>query len=372
MPRILFLASEVESTAPAKFLTTIVPELRREFTLAAIDLRGRASSAVLQTLADLEVPVWSAPVNGWADIRGLREVRRCVKEFEPDVIHTLGGRAAVVGGLLTLPRVGIASTVRWVVSGADRAAVGSGWLVRRLCRRAVCLMPTAAEAERYRAAGITPQASIVVSPAVAVAPPAPNASAFRAEHGLPPEARLIFAAGRFDSVSSLKSAVWAFDVVKYVASDICLILVGDGPERERLARFAEALGFDDHRVRFLGRRDDLPALLNLAELVWVTHEQGGASVALEAMAAGKPVIAQRTSDLAEIVVDGVTGTLVTLGDKVQIASAANLLLENPSLAQAYGEAGRVRAAERFSAKLPAKRVALIYHGIACNASDVVE
>ena len=369
MPRVLFLASDLGASAPATFLTTLIPTLGTEFTFAVVDLDGKATPGVLDLLQAHGVPVWSAPMRSWADVRGLREVRRCLAAFAPDVLHTLGGTATAAGGLFTLPGLRLPASVRRVVSGADRADASAGWLIRRFCRSAVALAPTHAESERYRVAGIVCRDMIVVPPAVVPASALPEAAEFRRSLGLPAESRLIFAAGRFDSTAALKSAVWAFDVVKYVAADIYLVLVGDGPERERLARFAQALGFDDHRVRFLGLRDDLPALLNLAELVWVTHEQGGVPIALEAMAAGKPVVAQRTPDLAEIVQHGVTGILTTVGDKVQLAAAANGFLEDPIKAQAFGDAGRRRAAEVFSIVPHAKRVALVYHGLASVASE---
>src|SRR5262249_47302728 len=83
-------------------------------------------------------------------------------------------------------------------------------------------------------------------------------------------------------------------------------------------------------------------------VVWVPSlREGGRGAALEAMAAGRPVVANALPGLAELVVDGQTGSLVKPGDKPQRARATRLLLDDPGRARALGEAGRRPAEEAF-------------------------
>ena len=361
MPRVLYVASDLGASGPAKLVSLLAPALPRpRFEAAVVDLSGGASATLLQSLRDAGVPCYDAAMRRITDLRGLRNLHRVVTAFAPDLVHVGGPKAAQAIAVLSL--VGPEFRVPVVASGLDRPRHGlDAWSHRKITSRvARFVAPTHAEAARYVALGVPADRVTVIPQAVAPAGPTPDGSAFRVALGIPHGARLVTAAGRFDGVAGLKSAVWAFDVVKHVAPDLHLVLVGDGPERERLERFARALGFDDYRVHFAGLRSDVPDLLSLAELVWVTHERGGVNVALEAMAAGKPVVAFRNADLAEVVVEGVTGRFVPVGDRVQLAAISNELLEAPEAARALGEAGRRRAAECFGVPAMVERYATLY------------
>jgi glycosyltransferase involved in cell wall biosynthesis len=217
-----------------------------------------------------------------------------------------------------------------------------------------------AEAERYRHLGVPVERVEVIPPGVSSATSPPDPLEFRKTLDIPSDARLIMAAGGFDAAAGLRSAAWAFDVVKYVAPDAHLVLFGDGPERNRTERFARGLAIDDYRVRFAGTRPDVAALFALAEVVWVTHCRGGVNLALEAMAAGRPVVAFRTPDLAEVIEDGVTGRLVPPEDRVELAATTAELLADPALAGRLGAAGQARTAGRHSVAEMIDRYARLY------------
>ena len=372
MPRVLYVASDLGPTGPAKLVALLAPALPRPaFEAAVVDLTGGGAAALLRPLRDAGVPCYAAPIRHATDLRGLRDLHRVVAAFAPDVVHVCGPKAALAMALLSLP--GLRSPAAIIATGLDAPLHGlaARWHRKLTGRVARFVAPTLAEADRYRANGVPADRVTIIPPAVAACRPRTDAAVsaaaaiLRVALGIPWGARLVIAAGRFDGVAGLKSAVWAFDVVKYVAPDLHLVLVGDGPERDRLDRFSKALGFDDYRVRFIGLRSDVPQLLGLAELVWVTHERGGVNVALEAMAAGKPVVAfgnsnREESDLAEIVVEGVTGRFAPPGDRVRLAAISNELLETPEVARALGEAGRRRATDHFGVDAMASRFASLY------------
>jgi len=125
-------------------------------------------------------------------------------------------------------------------------------------------------------------------------------------------------------------------------------------------QFGRALGYDDYRVRFAGLRADVPALLAATQAVWVTHERGGVSVALEAMAAGTPVIAMRTADTAAVVQDGETGVLVPADDRAALATVTAALLKRPDELRRLGESARRVAAERFPVRALVDATAAVY------------
>jgi glycosyltransferase involved in cell wall biosynthesis len=102
-------------------------------------------------------------------------------------------------------------------------------------------------------------------------------------------------------------------------------------------------------VRFVGSRTDVPDLLRASDFfVHPSRTEGFSNAILEAMAAGLPVVACDVGGNPEAVVDGETGRMVPSRDAAAFASAIAELLADPEKRKAMGEAGRHRAAERFS------------------------
>lgn len=118
---------------------------------------------------------------------------------------------------------------------------------------------------------------------------------------------------------------------------------------EDLKAKARALGIAD-RVHFLGFREDIPALLQVADVVAhtsVAPEPFG-RVIVEGMLARKPVVATRAGGACEIIQDGVTGRLVTPGNAEELAAVLRELFANRAKAEALAQAGYHAARERFS------------------------
>src|SRR5262245_46276044 len=118
--------------------------------------------------------------------------------------------------------------------------------------------------------------------------PSPSANGFG--EFLPPQARFILCMGPLEPSKGFKEAIWGFHILASIHENLCLVVVGDGPDRIHMNRMANSL-FPE-RVILLGPRGDFREILAQAEVVWVpSHVPRGFNVALEAMAAGKPVIA---------------------------------------------------------------------------------
>ena len=125
-------------------------------------------------------------------------------------------------------------------------------------------------------------------------------------------------------------------------------IAGGGELEPYLRELAEELGVMQ-RVHVLGPRQDVPALMHALDVfampsIW----EGFGLVLLEAMAAGKPIVASRVATIPEVVVDGETGLLVPAGDAAALADALASLAAHPELARHMGEAGRERLRQRFS------------------------
>lgn len=137
-------------------------------------------------------------------------------------------------------------------------------------------------------------------------------------------------------------------------------LAGEGPEEDALRRQAERLGVAD-RVRFLGRREDVPALLAACDVFALPSLYEGSSLALlEAMAARRAVVSSAIPGTDELIEDGRTGLLVAPGDPGTLAGALGRLLDDPGLRDSLAAAARERVEREFDSAATARRVAAIY------------
>ncbi len=140
-----------------------------------------------------------------------------------------------------------------------------------------------------------------------------------------------------------------------VAASVCerlpaarFLVVGDGPERAKLESLAASLGVAD-AVRFLGTRCDVEEVLSLVDVLLLSsHMEANPTCVLEAMAAGKPVVATRVGSVAETVLPGKSGYLVGPGDWQAMAAYALELLGDCQRAEEMGRAGRQQAIARWS------------------------
>ena len=144
---------------------------------------------------------------------------------------------------------------------------------------------------------------------------------------------------------------------------------GDGPLRAELESHAKRLGIGAE-VSFLGFIADTAEFLAGVDLVAMPSLFEGLGVgALEAMAAGKPVIAARVGGLAESIIDGETGSLVPPGDAAALADAIGRLAQAPNLAAEMGRRGRERALRHFTLERTAlQNEAYYYELLASRAS----
>lgn len=156
-----------------------------------------------------------------------------------------------------------------------------------------------------------------------------------------------------------KGLPYLLDAIPHVPHAI-FVIAGDGPDRGGLEAQSRANGVLD-RVRFIGRRDDVPALLASADLFVLPSLYEGLPLSImEAMAAGTPVVATDIGGNNELVMSGKTGLLVPAANPVALAEAVRALLAEPARARSFAAAAREQAQRDFDFNHAVRRVSSVY------------
>ena len=187
-----------------------------------------------------------------------------------------------------------------------------------------------------------------------------------------PAGRHLLFVGRLEERKGFPVAVDAFAQLARVYSDLRLLVIGDGSERDAVDRLeAPVLA----RVDMLGRVDDdrLASYLKAAD-VYIGPATGGESfgiVLAEAMAAGKPIVASDIDGYRDVARDGLEALLVAPGDAAALVTAVREVLDDPRLAKSLGEAGSRRAVE-FDWDTVSQKVLSVYQDVVNSEPQVAK
>jgi glycosyltransferase involved in cell wall biosynthesis len=273
-------------------------------------------------------------------------LRHLLAHSRADVVHAHGLRAGALAALALLPAVRapgtpLAVTVHNAPPGAGPAGAVYGVLERIVARRAdavACVSgDLAARMRRLGAAG----AGLAAVPAPPAERPGSQAVA-AARAGIAGAGEpLVVAVGRLAPQKGFATLLAA--AARWQSRDPCPVigLAGTGPLDQVLRAEADAGGI---RMRFLGHREDVPALLAAADVVVVPSLwEGQPLIVQEALRAGRPLVASRVGGIPDLTGrDG--AVLVPPGDAAALANAVLSVLDDPALAAKLGAAARARAA----------------------------
>jgi glycosyltransferase involved in cell wall biosynthesis len=178
--------------------------------------------------------------------------------------------------------------------------------------------------------------------------------------GVGEEDFVILQVARLDYLKDHLTAVRTLGQVLRQRPNAHLVLIGEGPERDKIQQEIARQGVGQH-IHLLGLRTDVPRLLAGADGFLLTSiSEGIPLTVIEAMAAGLPVVGTRVGGMSEVVEEGVTGLLCPAGDDKALARELVRLADNPDLRAQLGEAGRQRAHARFSETRMMEEYARLY------------
>ena len=294
------------------------------------------------------------------DVRAALVLRRLAPGF--DVVHFHTARAHALAPLSR------GRGARLVVTRRMDYVPAGGPYVRFLYNRSVDAVIAISEGVRtalirvgVRAERIRVVPSGIDARALA-APPAARA-AVRREWGLGDDEVAVVALGALEVRKGHAVLLAAAAGLASAAPRLRYVFCGEGRQAKALAGAAAAL---DGAARLVGFRRDVAACLAAADIVALPSLQEGLGVAaLEAMAAGRPVVASRVGGLAEAVVHEETGLLVPPGDPTALAAALARLARDPDLRARLGAAGHARVLARYTARRMAEGTLACYEDRPC-------
>jgi len=192
-------------------------------------------------------------------------------------------------------------------------------------------------------------------------PPAER-SRYQSELGLEGREVLLYV-GRLSPQKALPDLLHAARQVFRERPRACLLLVGDGPERERLQALSVELGIAA-RLRFVGNVAAVRPYLWAADLfVLPSLSEGMSNALLEAMAAGLPCVATRVGNAPEMLDEGRCGVLIPPGNRAQLAAALLMLLTDPQRRARLGIAAQQRVVEKYEITVVAAAYRRLYEAL---------
>ncbi len=301
--------------------------------------------------AESGIDVHLFPMSGTFDIRVLGRLRRYCDENQIHVVHTQGYRSTLIAAFARLERPIINTCHGKLVAPTRRLERWERmnlWAMRKH-RKTIAV----SEFVRQWLIGHQFERERVVTVHNACRAPKTAQQDVRSALGLRDDRYLILYAGRLVAGKGLFEL---FDATTDMANTT-LLLLGDGPLKKELNERAERNRID---ARFIGPVDDVAPYFDVADVVALPSELEAMPMALvEAAAHGRAVVATRTGGIPEIVDDGVTGILTSVGDVPALRDAL-VALRDRDRRDVMGAAAREKWRSEFTLDALARNIAPIY------------
>jgi glycosyltransferase involved in cell wall biosynthesis len=295
------------------------------------------------------------------DLRAVLSIARLIRRERPTILHTHTAKAGAVGRLAALlagdarPPIVVHTFHGHVLRGyfGPVRTFGFRQLERWLARMTTALVAVSPEVrDDLVQLGVAPRDQFsVVRLGIQLEERVADQNGreeTRRVLGIAPDSFTVGWIGRMTAVKRTSDVLLAFKRLRESGVDARLCMVGDGPDREPLERRAHELGIMRNTL-FLGYQEDVaPFYAAFDAMILPSGNEGTPVSAIEALAAGRPVVATRVGGVPDVVRDGEDGFLVDTGDVDTLADRLAQLAEDPELRLAMGEAGRSRVLTRYS------------------------
>ena len=349
---------------PAPFGQSLVYGRTAEFPQLALALQSQVHMAELPQLVRSPSPI--------KDLIAFLKIYRLLRNERFDLVHTHTSKAGLLGRIAArlagVPHIVHTPHGQAFNGYAGRVVTALFVLLERwtatFTDRIIGLTDQEVRDNLERRIGV-PQQFVSIPSGIDLKPfekGARDVANIKGSLGLSPSTRLIGAVGRLDPVKGHRYLLDAFAILAPRFPDLTLALVGDGELLPELRSRAEHFGLTD-RILFLGWREDVPDLLYAFDLfVFPSLSEGMGRALVEAMAAGRPVVASRVCSIPEVLAGGEAGYLVEPASAGALAAGIETLLQDPELRARLAKAARARA-QQYSVEAMLRKIETVYHDV---------
>ena len=335
----------------------------------------KGSRSLRSDFEKADIQVFDLAGNSRYQFGFLSRLASLVKQTHPDILHTHLPRADIAGALIyRYVRLPIfLCSVHGIYRDRWFGKWAAPWM-RRGYRKAGAVIAISSAVKNWlqQDYGIDDESIRVIHYGIEAerfVPPGDGR-----ESALEKSSRFIVGSiGRLETGKGFDCLIRAMKIVHEYIPDACLMVAGHDPlgYGKRLADLIAELGLTE-QVRLVGFQSDVLAFLNRVDVfAFASRSEGFGQVVIEAMAAGKPVVASNIAPLTEIVKHGGTGFLANPGDPQAFASAIVSLLSHPEMAIQMGRQGQQRVYDRFSAQRMVDETLDLYNFLLSSVHDGV-
>ena len=385
--RVLRVIARLNVGGPALHVTYLARGLAErgyETTLVAGDVApGEESMAFVAEQAGVDVvrlPGLSRALSPIHDAAAAWRLARIIRRLRPDIVHTHTAKAGAVGrvgALLSGRKPVIVHTFHGHVL---RGYFGLGGtllfraietVLARVSDRLVAVSPEVRD-ELVRLRVAPEQAFSVIRLGIELEPRvrfAGDPAEVRRRHGIPAEKFVVGWFGRMTAVKQTEHLLTTLTGLRERGIDALLLLVGDGDDRAGLEQRAHDLGIAKSCL-FLGYQEDVAPWYAVCDAVILTSANEGTPVTIiEALAAGRPVVATKVGGVPDVVDEGETGFLVRVADTHAMAERLEILARDPGRRTEMGRLGRERVLRRYAVDRLVDDVDALYRELLGTASS---
>jgi glycosyltransferase involved in cell wall biosynthesis len=351
--------------APRHLLTLLTDINRHKFVVSVVCPPGPLVSEIKK----LKFPVFQVPMSGRADLSAIDAVKKLLKKYDPDIVHTHGQRAGLIGRMaakdLPIKKIHTEHTytqdfrlsnplVHWghlnAMKVLDRwtdKVVAVSNAVKKFMVEAQLTKPNKV-VMIYN--GINPK-SVKVSDA--------EISSFREKFNLTKSDIVIGTVGSFNPAKDTSTLIHAFDKIASKWPKAKLVLIGSGPLKNDLVKLTKKLGLES-KVVFAGSIENiLPAMKTFSLFVLPSLSEAFGITLLEAMKAEVPIVASKVGGIPEIITNKLNGILVEPKQPKKLAAAILNLINDKRLQRKL--VGNYPATlKKFSADSMVKQIEVVY------------
>jgi glycosyltransferase involved in cell wall biosynthesis len=367
------------------YLTSGLAERGYETTLVAGTLaRGEDSMAFVAEQLGVHVehlPELSREISPFRDARAVVRLARIIRKERPQILHTHTAKAGAVGRMAALlagdarPPIVVHTFHGHVLRGYFDPVRTYGFrlLERWLARSTTKLIAVSPQVrDDLVGFGVAPperfaivRLGIELERRVATDDDARRET--RRVLGVPQDAFVVGWVGRMTAVKNTDDVLLALRTLQDRGVDGYLLMVGDGPDRERLEQRAHDLELT-RRCLFLGYQEEVARFYAALDAMLLPSVNEGTPVsAIEALAARRPVVATRVGGVPDVVDEGEDGFLVEPGAPAALAERLERLAREPKLRERMGERGRARVLERYAVSRLVDDIDALYRELLAQA-----